>query len=208
MFVANVTGADIFIHEINKKIPSGDKIYQIPNEIVMNHVQLTKIPDFIVKKIEDTMMALEKAEKTIEQLEKNLNISTGETSCCGNCQCENKPEEQDNAVQFCNVDSTSFDVSQIDTPSSSNNVSDDTKILTINPDLEEKLNKIHTIPNDTKKLTTKPVQNKSSKPAGKKISVDGVVYDTYMEASRLLGIKYLTLLNRVKSKKFPEYKTV
>lgn len=85
MFVVNTTGGNVFVHEIGGIIPSGDGIYQIHDSIKENYPQLSKIPSAIVKRLDDTAMALDLAQKRIIELEKN---SSG--GCKGNCECREK----------------------------------------------------------------------------------------------------------------------
>jgi hypothetical protein len=91
MFVVNNTGADILIHEINARVPSGDKLYKLPSYLKENYTQLTIIPDSIVKKLDDRAIALELAEKRIEELEKILDIYNKHSAheCCGKCVTDN-----------------------------------------------------------------------------------------------------------------------
>ncbi len=76
MFVVNTTGSDVLIHEINARIPSGDGLYQIPDSLKENYPQLSKIPGAIIKKLDDRLIALEEAEKKIEELQKIVDSYT------------------------------------------------------------------------------------------------------------------------------------
>jgi hypothetical protein len=97
MFVVNTTGGNVFVHEINGIIPSGDGIYQIADSIKENYPQLSKIPSAIVKRLDDTAMELDLAKKRIIELEKN---SSG---CQGNCQCRERDFPNLDNVDFENI---------------------------------------------------------------------------------------------------------